>query len=205
MENGTFITLPIECQIQSIEQYNDSTTGFAAHTKLPGKNPKLKDIPATGESKSYIDKNKTLKEYREYLAYLMHVSPKSSITRVTGNDFQKESTITKTYDLYEAFRSISRVPKNNTVASRTLLKYLDELYENRDKLIPTGEKALPKYIKFSDIPNPTANYTKYNQFFNELRSSLKKTIEETFELIDSSQKEPQNRLNPETHPDDYIM
>lgn len=173
---GSILELPIECQVQTIEQYRDSKTGFAAHTKLSGKSPKLKNIPGTGNSQKYTDIEGKAKEYREYLSYLMHASPTFSITKTSGNEFAEGRTTTTTYDLYESFRLISRVPKKSS-AYRVFLKYFENLYKERSNLIPTGDNLLPKYLEFKDIPNPNVDYTKYNQFFNELKSSLKNTLE----------------------------
>lgn len=174
-EDGQTIVLPIECQIQTMEQYRDGNVGFSAHTKMENKKPKLKSIPRIGDSKSYKDPTGTLGYHREFLSHIMHISPSCAIAKTTGNDFESERTIITPYDLYEAFRLISRVPKEG-VGYKYYSKYLQELYEKRNDLFPAGEGLLPKYIAVDDIPNPNADYTKYNRFFNELRSSLKKTM-----------------------------
>lgn len=176
LSDDNIITLPIECQIQSAEQHRDGNIGFAAHTKLKGKNHKLKNIPSTG---NYTDPNEMLKAYREFLAHLMYISPLCSITRTTGNDFENKRTITTTYDLYETFRTISRVPKNS-LSEKTLSQYLETLYQNREKLMPTDASLLPKYVKFEEIPNPVTNFDKYMEFQNELSSSLKKTFDKAY-------------------------
>lgn len=45
LEDGEVLVLPIECQIQTIEQYEDGQNGKSAHINRDGKKKKLKDIP----------------------------------------------------------------------------------------------------------------------------------------------------------------
>ncbi len=176
LSDEKIITLPIECQVQSAEQQRDGNIGFAAHTKLKGKSQKLKNIPSTG---NYTDPQEMLKAYREFLAHLMYISPMCSITRTTGNDFENKRTITTIYDLYETFRTISRLPKNS-LSEKTLSKYLETLYQDREKLMPTDASLLPKYLKFEEIPNPVTNFNKYMEFQRELSSSLKNTFNKAY-------------------------
>ena len=158
-----------------MEQYKDGNTGFSAHTKLTNKKPKLKPIPGTGDSSKYTSPDGKLDYYREFLSHIMNISPSCAIAKTTGNDFEKSRTVITPYDLYEAFRLISRVPQNSP-SFRFYTNYLEELYERRNNLFPTGDSLLPKYIRLEDIPNPASDYNKYNRFFNALRSSLKKTM-----------------------------
>lgn len=182
-----------------MEQYKDGNVGFAAHTKLPdkgifpentkslGKNRKLKSIPGTLEGR-FQDPQGKLAYYREFLSHIMHISPSFAVAKTTGNDFETGRVMITPYDLYEAFRLISRIPKDSPVF-RTYSEYLSELYEEREKIFPTGENLLPKYIRFDDIPNPAADYTTYNQFFNELRSSLKNTLKVLTDIGDGEIKQ----------------
>lgn len=120
----------------------------------------------------------------------MHVSPSFAIAKTTGNDFETGRVIITPYDLYEAFRLVSRVPKDS-IAYKTYNKYLGELYEKREELFPTGDSLLPKYIRFDDIPNQNLDNTMYYQFFSELSSSLKKTLDEAlgFDEVEKTEKE----------------
>lgn len=177
MDDGSTIELPIECQIQTMEQYRDGNVGFAAHTKLPSKGIKLKSIPKIGDGQRYTSPTGQLEECRSFLSHIMHISPDCAIAKTTGNDFESGRTIITPYDLYEAYRLISRVPKESRMY-RAYTKYLGELYEKREELFPTGDSLLPKYIRFDDIPNPATDNSKYYEFFSELNASLKQTIEE---------------------------
>lgn len=167
--------LPIECQIQTMEQYKDGNIGYSAHTKLSGKKVKLKNIPGTLESGTYSDPQGDLTYYRNFLAHIMNISPSCAIAKTTGNDFEAGRIMITPYDLYEAFRLISRVPFDSP-AFRTYTEYLGDLYERRDTIFPTGDSLLPKYIRYDDIPNPSADYPTYNQFLNELKCSLRNTL-----------------------------
>ncbi|MCI9366469.1 MAG: hypothetical protein HFJ54_08250 [Clostridia bacterium] len=158
-----------------MEQYKDGNTGFSAHTKLSGKKVKLKSIPGTLESGKYTDPQGDLTYYRNFLAHIMNISPSCAIAKTTGNDFETSRIMITPYDLYEAFRLISRVPMDSP-GFRAYSEYLEDLYQRRDNLFPTGDSLLPKYIRYEEIPNPSTDYTTYNQFLNELRSSLRNTL-----------------------------
>ena len=167
------ISLPIECQIQTMEQYRDGNSGFSAHSKLPEKGQKLSSIPHTGDSSRYTDPKGTMQYCREYLSHIMHISPQYAIAKTTGNDFENgRITITK-YDAYEALRLVSRVPKG-TPAFIHYNAYFAELYDKRDELLPAGD--LPKYIRVEEIPSMKSNFTKYTQFWSSLKQSLKNTL-----------------------------
>ncbi len=160
-----------------MEQYRDGNIGFSAHTKLPTKGfRKLKSIPKTGESEKYVSPDGRLEECRKFLSHMMHISPLFAVAKTNGNDFESGRVTITPYDLYEAFRLISRVPKDS-LAFKTYTKYLGELYEEREKLFPTGDNLLPKYILFSDIPNPHTDRAKYDTFFKDLNNSLQQTLE----------------------------
>lgn len=178
LEDGREISLPIECQVQTQEQYRDGNIGYSAHSKMPNKRYKLKSVPRTEEGR-YTDPTSYLAECREFLSHIMHISPSFAIAKTGGDDFEVGRTIITPYDLYEAFRKISRIPKDSP-SYKAYMRYLHELYAEREKLFPTGDSLLPKYITVDEIPNPSTDYTKYNRFFNELRSSLKKTFSEAF-------------------------
>lgn len=188
MPDSPTIELPIECQVQTMEQYRDGNVGFAAHTKLPSKGLKLKSIPKIGSVKKYTDSTGLLTECKNFLSHIMHISPECAIAKTTGNDFERGRITIAPYDLYEAFRLISRVPKDSSVF-KAYTKYLGELYEKREELFPTGDSLLPKYIRYDDIPNPTANNNdiNYYKFFNDLTISLKKTMEEALETPEQDQ------------------
>ncbi len=175
LNDGKSICLPIECQIQTIEQYKDGNSGFSAHTKLPGKNLKLKSIPSTVAGKKYSDPQGHLKEYKDFLSHIMNVSPSCAIAKSTGSDFAAERVSIVTYDLYEAFRLISRVPKDS-IYFKIHYKYFAELYAKRKELFPTDDSLLPLYLTRDEIPNPQLDYNKYTNFFAELRDSLSKTL-----------------------------
>ncbi len=166
-----------------MEQYRDGNIGFSAHTKLPSKDIKLKNIPKTGDGTKYTSADEKLAVYREFLSHIMHISPQCSIVKTTGDDFENGRVVVTPYDLYEAFRLISRIPKDNSMLYNTYNKYLAELYDKRDDLFPSGESTLPKYIKSEDIPNPNGDFVRYNNFFEELKASVKRTL---IEALDNS-------------------
>lgn len=175
MDYSRTLFLPIECQVQTMEQYKDGNIGYSAHTKLKGKKVKLKNIPGTLECGKYTDPQGDLSYYRSFLAHIMNISPSCAIAKTTGNDFEAGRIMITPYDLYEAFRLISRVPMDSP-AFRMYSEYLEDLYQRRDDIFPTGDSLLPKYIRYEDIPNPITDYPTYNQFLNELKSSLRNTL-----------------------------
>lgn len=99
-------------------------------------------------------------------------SSKSNAKSILNNFGKKRIVVTKK-NLYESFNSLARYPEGSTEYN-TFSRYLEELFDRRSALIPTADP--PKYIRPDDIPNPSIDYTKYNQFFNELKSSLKNTL-----------------------------
>lgn len=169
------IELPIECQIQTMEQYRDGNTGFSAHTKLPDKSFKLKPIPAIGNGTRYTDPTASLAYKREFLSHIMHISPQCAIAKTTGNDFETKRVMITPFDLYEAYRLITRID-TESIVFRAYNEHLTELYEKREKLFPTGEGLLPEYIRYEDIPNPITDIQEYITFFSLLESSLYKTM-----------------------------
>lgn len=185
-ENGEAICLPIECQVQTAEQYKDGNTGFAAHTKLERKNRELKPTPTTLEiGKKYKDPTATLDYYFEFLSHIKHISPSYAIAKSTGDDFGSERVTITQYDLYEAFRLISKVPKDSP-GFAVFSEYFDELYDRREELLPVDNSLLPKYISENDLPNQGKDYNKYNNFFNELRSSLSSTFKKLKTIVNKS-------------------
>lgn len=187
------IVLPIECQLQAIEQYENSKTGFAAHSKMNNKGVKLRKPPLkrptpNGDPKHYTSNDERLKSLRENLTYLMYNAPTYSITTTTKTDFVSDRTITTTYDLYESFRLITNVQKGE-VMSQKLEEYLGDLYERREELIPTDE--LPEYNKASEIPNMGKDFKGFQQFFSKLRESVNMTFQRAYQqnpkLIDADE------------------
>ena len=177
LKDGRIITLPIECQVQTQEQYRDGKAGFASHSKLEGKKVLLKSLPKKGDGKAYTDANGALEEYRQFLHHIMNISPSFAIAKKTGDDFENERVNVTPYDLYEAFRLVSSVPKDNSTYFRIYSKYLNDLYERRDELLPSGTELLPKYIRYEDIPNPNSDYKAFSSFFATLRESLGGTLD----------------------------
>ena len=165
IDEKTTIVLPIETQIQTIQQYRDGNSGFSAHIKMDRKGLKLKNIPSTGDSKRYTQ---DLKYYREFLSHIMHTAPSCAIARSAGND----RIVIIPSDLYEAYRFISRVPEDSPLYKSSLI-YFSDLYARRYELLPSGDSLLPKYIRREEIPTPNT------KFFTGLRSSLKETLEQT--------------------------
>lgn len=90
------------------------------------------------------------------------------------------------YDLYEAYRMISAMPKGSKTY-KVYSKYLHTLYDRRKELFPTDESILPRYVAEDDIPNPNADYSKYNRFFGELRNSLKQTYRQTIDMVNEAE------------------
>lgn len=80
LENGRMISLPIECQVQTQEQYRDGNIGFSAHSKLPTKRYQLKSLPKTGTG-VYTSPTDELQACREYLSHVMHISPSFAIAK----------------------------------------------------------------------------------------------------------------------------
>lgn len=188
------IEFPIECQIQTMEQYKDGNTGFAAHTKLPDKSFKLKPIPAIGDGKRYTDPTASVQYKIEFLSHIMHISPQCAIAKTTGNDFETRRVMITPFDLYEAYRLITRID-TESIVFRAYNEHLTELYEKREKLFPTGEGLLPEYIRYEDIPNPITDIQKYVKFFNELQKSLFGTMALAFNNYEEDIKS-NSKLNP---------
>ena len=165
IDDETTIVLPVETQIQTIQQYRDGNSGFSAHTKLAKKGMKLKNIPTTGDSSRYKE---DIGYYREYLSHIMHTAPSCAIARNAGND----RVVIIPSDIYESFRLISNVPEDSP-AYKSYIKYFKELYSRRDEILPSGDVLLPKYIRRDEIPSSNTKY------FSRLRLSVKETMEQT--------------------------
>lgn len=104
------------------------------------------------------------------------------LQKLNGSDFEVPRVVITPYDLYEAYRMISAMPKGSKTY-KVYSKYLHTLYDRRKELFPTDESILPRYVAEDDIPNQNVDYLKYNRFFADLRSSLKQTYKQTVEAI----------------------
>lgn len=190
------IEFPVECQIQTMEQYKDGNTGFSAHTKLPDKSFKLKTIPAIGDGTRYTDPTASVQYKIEFLSHIMNISPQCAIAKMTGNDFETKRIMITPFDLYEAYRLITKIDTESTLF-RAYNEHLSELYQKREKLLPTGEGLLPEYIRYEDIPNPLNDLNRYVTFFNQLQSSIFQTMALAFiDREDKRTTRSSSKLNP---------
>ena len=161
--------------------------GFGAHSKLPGKKLKLKNIPKPFDGKKYTEETEKLNSLRDtninnkrFLNYLMNICPTKIHARSTKDNFGKTRIVLTKKNLYESFTSFARFPIGST-EYKTFSRYLDELFERRSEFIPSVDQ--PKYVRPSDIPNPTVDNTRYYQFFTELRSSVINTLDNIYSHI----------------------
>jgi len=83
-ENG-YITLPIECQVQTIEQERDGSFGHSAHINRNGKRRKLKSVPLIQKGMRYSDPSGILNEYIEFLSFVKNISPAYAEAKASGD------------------------------------------------------------------------------------------------------------------------
>ncbi len=200
-DDQEFFVIPIECQLQSEQQYKDSTIGYSAHSNLEGKKPKLKNIPKSVNGR-YLDKCGNAKIFREYLSYVMNISPQFSTAKITEHDFEIGRIIIAKYDLYESFRLISKIPPNSKTFA-AYKNYFRELYNERENIFPT-ENLDPKYISMGEIPNLSDDPRAYKNFFSELSISLKRTKSIAEEIYSKDSQDISKRIDDENDSHDGI-
>ncbi len=82
---GEAIELPIECQIQTIEQERDGEVGYSAHIKRAGKKRELKPVPKIEPNKRYSDPHGVLSEYIDFLTFVKNISPAFAEAKTSKN------------------------------------------------------------------------------------------------------------------------
>lgn len=165
LDSNTTLTLPIECQIQTQEQYRDGTSGFSAHVKREGKLRKLKSAPRIMPGKRFSDPNGVISDYIEYLSYIQHITPEFAEASLKGD---RVEIIPQ--DLYGELRQILQAEKGS-FQEKIYMERLIEVYEKRFALFPSTV-TMPIYISDFDIPQ-----NKNSAFFIGLSNSVLNTMD----------------------------
>lgn len=125
--------------------------------------------------KTPLIKNNDIKQRKakhiKFLNDIINRTPNRFRIELASNSSEAKRVEITSFDKYDSFYNMISKMTDDEIISR----YFDELYNRRSELLPSTSD-LSYYITPEDIPNPMADYTKYNHFFNELRSSLKKTF-----------------------------
>lgn len=147
---------PIECQLQTEDQYRAGNYGHAAHGKLKGKAIKPLPIPTKKEKiKEFIKKIKT-------------ICPKGYLARLDDNE--KRRVMIQEYGDYQNYKNlISQISKGSTI-ERFINNYFAKLYAIRSKIFRNEDKSygfieydIKEYIKSDRFKKLKAKYLNNNE------------------------------------------
>ena len=175
---GTDIVIPIECQVQTKQQFKDQSVGFAAHAKVPGK-AIVKPKPIPPSLKMRLKRKKTRldpKECEEYLESMMRISPVTFHIRTTQNDFDDHRTEVVYDDLYNRYRKIVMTAEESESPGMHLARInnLKSLYDVREYVIPKNKAT--KYLLYNEIPDLAKEPVEYQKFMASVRQSASQTM-----------------------------
>ncbi len=126
---------PIECQLQTEDQYRSGNYGHAAHTKLKGKAIKPLPIP------DVKDKEKV----KQFVQEVNRISPKSFLARMDDNEPGR--VMIQEFNDYQNYKNlISQVPKGDSL-ERFIRNYCAKLYSLRYEIFKSKENSLG-FIKY---------------------------------------------------------
>lgn len=190
LDDETIISLPIECQIQTQEQYRDGNSGFSAHTKRPGKSRRIKPLPKIYRGKRFSDPKGIVSEYIEYLSFIQHITPEFAEASMAIDRVQIIPQ-----DFYGELRHILQA-EDGSLEQNLYNEHLIALYEKRAELFPSAV-AVPIYISDSDMPTG-----KKDPFFTELSLSVLKTMNASLSNGEIIFNDEISKSLPD-NPDDY--
>lgn len=180
---GRVIVIPIECQVQTKQQFKDQSVGFAAHAKMPGK-AIFKPKPIPPSLKQRLKRKKTRLdpvECEELLENMMRISPVTFHIRTTQNDFDGHRTEIVYDDLYNRYRKTVMTADGSEPPERHLARInnLKSLYDLREYIMPRTKAT--KYRLYDEIPDLAGSPRKYHSFMASIRQSASQTLARYFD------------------------
>lgn len=178
MRTGTDIVIPIECQVQTKQQFKDQSVGFAAHAKVPGK-AIVKPKPIPTSLKSRLKRKKARLEpveCEDYLESTMRISPVIFHIRTTQNDFDNHRTEVSYDNLYNRYRKVVMTSEGSETPERHLARTnnLKNLYDLREYFFPKDKAT--KYLLYNEIPDLARDPVGYQKFMGDVRQSASQTM-----------------------------
>ena len=118
----------VECQLQTESQYRFGNFGFAAHTKLSGKNLDTVRIPTELKSKM----KEKVQEVKDFIAKIRDISPDTYLARMDDNERGRVMTIE--FGDYQNYKKVISQVADGDPSERFLYNYFSKLYALRDVL-----------------------------------------------------------------------
>lgn len=181
--------MPIECQLQTKQQFKDQSIGFAAHSNMPGKQiVKPKVIPPSLRLKLKQPKTKLEPdECEELLEGMMRIAPFTFRVATTQNDFEATRTEIIYDDLYNRYRKIVMTSKDSETHEKHLarINHLKSLYNLRRYVMPRTQAT--KYLLNDEIPNLAQDPAEHQRFMVKVRQSLSQTMAKYSKIFNTTE------------------
>lgn len=126
----------VECQLQTESQYRFGNFGFAAHTKLSGKNLETVKIPQNVKPKL----KEKVEEVKEFISKIRDISPDTYLARMDDNERGRVMTIE--FGDYQNYKKVISQVADGDPSERFLYNYFSKLYALRDSLFDKEERSL---------------------------------------------------------------
>lgn len=149
---------PMECQLQTEDQYRAGNYGYAAHTKLKGKAIKPLPIPDV----------KDREKIKQFVQEVNRISPKSFLARMDDNEPGR--VMVQEFNDYQNYKNlISQISKGDPL-ERYIRNYCAKLYSLRNKIFKSKENSMgfiyydiDEYIKSSEFKKLRQISLQYNK------------------------------------------
>ena len=199
VENGEPLNLPIEVQLLTRERSRDEQYGLSAHIYREGKQPDslpkyprsmvkkkelLKNSPKHLHASRYTDTEATAEQYREYLEYKnFYTTIQNMIPEINYAEVRDKRVVITHNDVYGNLAQILNAERGTQI-EKMYDAYLNDIYDNRDVLLPDSTPLTSYYREF-DLPN---NASIRNDFMKKLAHSVSQTMHDARTKVNVSSK-----------------
>lgn len=146
---------PIECQLQSLHEYEQGNFGFPAHTNLSGKSIKPLPLPSENDKKAI----------KTFVSQVQDIAPKAFVSRIDSTE--KNRIITQQFSDYQNYKNVTSQVTKGDPLEKYLLNYFGKLYAIKDNIFKSQEKS------FGFLDYDILDYIKSDNF-KSLNSELEK-------------------------------
>lgn len=146
---------PIECQLQSLHEYEQGNFGFPAHTNLSGKSIKPLPLPSENDKKSI----------KNFVSQVQDIAPKAFVARIDSTE--KNRVITQQFSDYQNYKNVTSQVTKGDPLEKYLFNYFAKLYAVKDDIFKSQEKS------FGFLSYDILGYIK-SENFKSLNSEVKK-------------------------------
>lgn len=146
---------PIECQLQSLHEYEQGNFGFPAHTNLSGKSIKPLPLPSENDKKAI----------KTFVSQVQDIAPKAFVSRIDSTE--KNRIITQQFSDYQNYKNVTSQVTKGDPLEKYLLNYFGKLYAIKDNIFKSQEKS------FGFLDYDILDYIKSDNF-KSLNSEVEK-------------------------------